>query len=174
MNKMCGIIPALLSYPFPLQNESVWKDIVDVLILSGAFYFLHFSKSSTEPPLHPILSKTAIAVFFHLSFYISSKDFSAPLLATAQSLHLRCQVFNNCISISLAHLIPTSYCSDSHKCWNVRAPLLCLSSEWLLPFSRHMEFVHFHWDTPLCWVCLACLRGMKTPVRQWTLQLPCD
>ena len=68
---------------------------MDVLILSGSIFFHHFKKASTDPLLHPTLSKIEIAVFFHLSFYFHEKDFSTPLLAIAQSLYLKCQVFNN-------------------------------------------------------------------------------
>ena len=89
---------------------------MDVLILSGSFFFHHFRKSSTDLLLHLILSKIRIAVFFHLSFYFHEKDFSTPLLAIVQSLYLKCQVFNNCISVAFAHLVPNCYCSDPYKC----------------------------------------------------------
>lgn len=140
---MYGIVQAFPSYSFPPGTWWIFTENVNVPILFGSFTFHYFSKLSTDPLLHPIVSKTGIAVFFHESFYYNCKDFWASLSAIAQRLHLKCQVFNNCISVDLAHPVPTSYCSDPHKCWNVRLPLLLSLFRCLLPLQLQMEFVHF-------------------------------
>lgn len=137
-------------------DESLRKMAI-VLILFGFFIYHHISKLCTDPLLHPILSKIGSAVFFHESFYYNCKDFWAPLSATAQHLHLECQDFNNCISVDLAHRVPTSYCSDPHSAEVGDFLSFCLSSDawclysykWSLSITLSHPSVESMW--PVSW-----------------------
>lgn len=162
---------ALLRHFLPIPShqgtdESLWKMSMFSFCVDSLSFIIFLNYAQIL--LHPILPKIGIAVFFHESFYYNYKDFWALLSAIAQRLHLKCQDFNNCICVDLAHPVPTSYCSDPHSAevWDF---LSCLSSDAWCLFSYKWS-LSVSQVTPLLSPCGLYLGGINMFASQQIFQ----